>query len=277
MSRTMQCMFVALLAVPHAVAVHDAPTTVWDADAALNAALHSSAMESSIPSQPAAAIQPKEAVADDQAKPFSKLSLSKVFHSVQKTHDTAGHSAEAELGMEIAKAPKQLAGYLGLKKKVPTVPTASFSTQWGNALSQAAPAPKDTRSEYMRVLQDGFSAAPKKALVTKAAKVSHASPRFFDVPDINWNLKATHKDKPALATQSTEIHKSNKYLASVGWTPSADPHIEDRENPYLQTLHDSNGEQKKFLAATEKAATVTGKNTYAEDILPGPLQTGSLA
>merc|ERR1719401_369934 len=85
---------------------------------------------------------PKETAATEEAKPFSKLSLSKVVNSIQEEH----RATTPKLVIGLPTAPKQLEGYLGFS--LSGGKRASFSTRW-KTLKQ------DARSDYIRILQDG--------------------------------------------------------------------------------------------------------------------------
>lgn len=274
-----QRVLVALAALPGVAAQVGTPTSVWDADAALNAALQGStaAPVQNMPSARTAFADPKDTGASDEAKPFSRLALSKMWHSVQHKSQK---SAATNLVIDRSKAPKQLAGYLGWAK--PQAPS-SFSTQW-KTKKNAGPV-KDTRSDYIRTLEDGRPQSapqapqiPKQALIKATAVTSHGNP-FLDMPNMEWGevppKNVPKASRAALATERTKTSKENPYLASVGWTgPTARAPALDN-NPYLDNLR-GQSEQKKFLAVVDKATEIVKANRvpnkFMNDVIPESLQ-----
>jgi len=274
-------VLVALAALPGAIAQIGSPTSVWDADAALNAALQGSGAAPSVQSVPTArTASVGERVVSDEGKPFSRLALSKVWHSVHKSHKSE-MSQVSNFVIDRSKTPKQLAGYLGWATPQAS---SSFSTHWKTKKNTGAPL--DTRSDYIRTLEDGrpepTARAPeiqKQALIKATAVTSHGNP-FIDMPDMNWGGVAA-KSVPktshaALATKRTKTSQENPYLASVGWTaPSAHFGVPD-SNPYLDSLT-GQSEKKKFLAVVDKATEVVKAkrgppNKFLNEVIPESLQ-----
>mmetsp|Transcript_81416 Transcript_81416/g.141338 ORF Transcript_81416/g.141338 Transcript_81416/m.141338 type:complete len:283 (+) Transcript_81416:62-910(+) len=279
MRRATKCVLVALATLPAAALGGQPMISVWDADAALNAALRGSSAALPAPSRPVAAASSalnERSPAADMAAPFSRLSLSKIQHSMQKKQQPR------VLVFPKTDIPKQLSGYLGWSKSK----GSSFSTRWKTVKGKAAPA--DMRSDYMRDLEDGrpqpVVQAPREALVTAGTAASHGTShagfQSVDLPNLNaldWDSDAKpalKKPRAALATEGVQTSNVNQYLASVGWkAPTLQVPVQD--NPYLAHLSVQGG-RKKFLAAAEQTADVavrkeTGgvQNRYLNDIMPG--------
>lgn len=270
MWRTTQCVLAVLATVPCAAA-QTQPTSVWDADAALNQALLGGS-QSMLPTYtpPAVAIAPKETAIVEEPRAFSKMSLSKVRNTMREMHQS---SASSGYMIDTSKVPSQLSNYMGWAKTAKK--SSTFSTNWKTSKATGP----DMRTEYMRVLQDGEPApkAPKKALVSTVSTLSHHEDlRWEDLPDMNWG----QPKKAALATQNATISQTNPYLEQMGWTvaPAAKAPAEEEENPYLADLS-ATGQKKRFLGAVEKNADVAvqrfnsapSKNKYLDDIIPATM------